>query len=597
MTRPQLEGWAAKLTGVLGASMVVAAYFAWLASGTLASAADNARLVGVFESDEYAHLVLLRDAIANGTLQLQFKYYGHFYFNVVLLPLFALAQLVPIGETTIMIALRLGSLVPAALATVMTFVLADRYWGRAVAWVATVWMMLANSSVSYWAVTSHPDTLQMLALVVSVYCACRFVEGRRPSWRDGAAVAAGLAFATKYAGMFLLPIIAAAGFIVRADAASERRRAARALRLMAVTAGGLGLAVTLYGPWSARPLPGGASLLEAQRIVCGALLVTGIIPRFWRWVLSVRLLHSGVYGAITAVSLFAAAFVVASPFSLVNLSFVRGMLLQSGQIHRGYFFAATGGPLDWFDTIARPDVLGVPGTLLAAIGLAVLIREALRARSREEVSPRMVVGAWVVVMLAFLVLRVNDRVDRYLMIVIPGLYILAAGAAVLLVRSLREAPIHRALRTAALAALALAAADEAWRGAARQVRFARERATMVERSGTVRAGNWMAANLPHHTRVLYDFYSYVPPVFPAARASWGMTAPEVADAGAEVIVVNSRIRSRYSRAADSASFQWGPAAFLPVHEFYRELESGTLPFAPVYRTDGITVYRRRAAAD
>lgn len=582
------------LGGVFGASLVVSAYFSWVAWDTLLVAADNVRLVSVFQADEYTHVVLLRDALANGTFQIHFPHYGYFYFNVVLLPLAVITQLVPMGETGIMIALRLGSLIPAALATIMTFVLAERYWGRAVAWVATLGMVLVNSSVTYWAVTSHPDALQMLALVSSVYCACRFVEQRQPVWRDRAAVAAGLAFATKYAGLFLLPIIVAAGFMRHADAENERQRAARALRIAAAIVGGFGLAVTLYGPWTDRDLPGGISLVDAQRIASGALLSSAIVPRFWNRLLSVGLWHPGVYGALTTGALFVASFAVASPFSLVNLTFLRGMMLQSGQINRGYFFAATGGPMDWFDTIARPDVLGLLGTLLAAAGLALVLRDAIRARPTGPALSRAVVGAWVVLMLAFLLLRVNDRVDRYLMILVPGLFILAADAAVRLARSLRNAPIHRVVRAAGLAVIALAATGEAWRGLSAQARFVKDRATIVERSETVRTGNWMAANLPHDARVLYDFYSYVPPVFDEVRASWGMTASEVAGMDADVIVVSSRIRSRYARAADSASYQWGPAAFLPAHEFYRDLERGAFPFVPVHRAEGITVYRRRA---
>lgn len=594
MAPSRIRNLSAKLGGVLGASLVVAAYFTWVAWDTLLVAADNARLVSVFQADEYTHLVLLRDALSDGTFYLRFPYYGHSYFNAVLLPLSALAQIMPVGETAIIVALRLGSLIPAALTVLLTFVLAERYWSRGVAWLASIGMMLVNSPLTHWAVTSHPDSLQTLAIVAALYCTCRFVEGREHAWQDRAAALAGLAFATKYGGVLLLPLVVAAGFFVEGDLERARTRAIQALRLMSGIAGSVGLIMTLYEPWTAHRFDQHMSLRLILRGGCVALVAVGALAPFWRGVMRLWRLPGWALAGARSVALFVTAFVLASPFSLVDLGFIRGMLAQSRQAKRGYFFDATGNPADWLGILARPGVVGLLGMGLAGTGLALLVRDA-RFNRGAPILPRVTLAAWSLGTMAFLMLRVNDRVDRYLLLVIPALFIFAADAAARLWAWAKAGTGNRLVRWIALAGIALAILNEGRLGLARQAEFVGGRASLVQTSDAVRAGRWMLSNVPRDSRVLYDFYSYVPPEFAAARASWGMTAAEVEEVGAEVVVVNDRIRSRYASAADSARFQWGPTAFLPVHEFYGDLERGALAFAPVFRTGGITIYRRRGA--
>jgi len=55
-------------------------------------------------------------------------------------------------------------------------------------------------------VLSHPDIPQVFFMVCGVYAGCRLMEERHWRWLNLRSVAAGLAFASKYSGLFLLHV-------------------------------------------------------------------------------------------------------------------------------------------------------------------------------------------------------------------------------------------------------------------------------------------------------------------------------------------------------------------------------------------------------
>ncbi len=93
-----------KLEGICVA-VLTGCYFVWLATAMIPSASENVRLVSVFNSDEPTQLELLRQALSQGTLRIDYSPYGHLPFNLALIPLFLMSFLAPVTDQSIIITL------------------------------------------------------------------------------------------------------------------------------------------------------------------------------------------------------------------------------------------------------------------------------------------------------------------------------------------------------------------------------------------------------------------------------------------------------------------------------------------------------------
>jgi hypothetical protein len=129
-------------------------------------------------------------------------------------------------------------------------------------------------------------------------------------------------------------------------------------------------------------------------------------------------------------------------------------------------------------------------------------------------------------------------------------------------------------------------------GVKRQLELIRVRQTRQQDSIAVTAGDWLLANEPTASRVLYDRYSYVPDAFSVAQPSWGMTAEEVRRVNPQLLVVNDAIRGRFL-SIDRAPFYYDPEAFMVIHRFYKSLEAETSGFELLYVNGPVHIYRRK----
>lgn len=569
------------------------AYFAWLGLNTLGSASADARLVLVFETDEFDHIVTLRRALDVNTMAHDWWIYGHFFFNLVLLPLLVWNAIQPVSDQAIIIALRLMSLVAAAGVVWWTFLLASRYWGYGAGWAAGVAVAILPAAFNYWAVTSHPDTLQMMCTIFTLYAACRYTEQGELRWMDWAAAGAGLAFSAKYGGVLLVPCLFLLALIVRprtidAPRASEHAWSPTRAALLVTGVVGVFVSLTLREPYT------GARAVSAQDLqlaISVLLLLLGAALTSWQARRRLPRLPATIAIWVRIACFFWIAFAVTSPFALNRLTFVQGMMFDAKIVGFGQFFAAGGHPTDWFAVAASTQVIGPVLSVLAALSLAAFAVRVVRERSAALRSPEMVLWTWILVVLIVLMLRVVIRLDRYLLPIVPALIILAvafvAGALARLSRRRLRVP-----QVAVCLAIAMWAGWEVKAGALqRQRALIHERQTRQDASETVAVGLRLPAHADPTAKVLYDYYSYVPPTYRAAKASWGMTLAEVEEFDPDVIVVTDKIRGRF-RSIDDAQRFWNAAAFMEIYRFYQALEEGRLGFELVESAGPARIYRR-----
>ncbi|MDA0748305.1 MAG: glycosyltransferase family 39 protein, partial [bacterium] len=187
-------------------------------------AADNIRMVEVFSADESLAAATVSHLFRAGTLELQgFSYGGLFYY----LPLGLLKGWAAVGgdvdERVIILVLR-GLCALAGLGCLWaTYRLGVQTLGSGAGALAALFLA-ATPVFLRWSVEIHPDLPQLFWMLCALLWCCRLVrvfEMKAVVW---ATVFAGLAFGTKYGGVFLLPLIAGCILVGQAEDGLEFRR-------------------------------------------------------------------------------------------------------------------------------------------------------------------------------------------------------------------------------------------------------------------------------------------------------------------------------------------------------------------------------------
>jgi hypothetical protein len=125
------------------------------------------------------------------------------------------------------------------------------------------------------------------------------------------------------------------------------------------------------------------------------------------------------------------------------------------------------------------------------------------------------------------------------------------------------------------------------------IRLLDARSEIVNRvavSKTVEAGEWLAAHYPPEARILYDFYSYVPPVFEDARLVWGGTLPVLSAYSPRLVLVNDQMQDRFDEPQKAEIYFWGREDFIAKFEYYSLLENGQLDYKLVKDFGELRIY-------
>ena len=543
-------------------------------------ATENARLVEAFATDEALQLNLLRGAASNHTFALTFGPYGHLVFNLILIVL----RLVP-GELTDPRIVQTGRALSACFAAAtlwLTFAFARRVFGTAAAWIALAALMV-NATLHTWAVVMKPDMAQLFFLTLALALACRLAEEPRLRWLVLASGAAGLAFASKYSGMFLLPIIGgvclwrpmATGRVEARVSALRWLTAAKAATLFAgslmLDAAWIASHLTEDGRIDGVVNPQALTWLSAAaRAGALAALIAAVTPWLWSALRARPRLVAVLWAWLVAGVMFAAAFVVASPYSLRKAAFVKGLFGEAA-------FAAPPLTSEWLSTwfFGIGAAVGWPVLAIALLTMAGLVWNAARHGARPSASES-ILAAWVVLYGLVLSAPVHEFYVHYALPLAPPLAMLAgrgvtAAAGWLEQRLSRRGLVPAVSAAAAVGVIVVGAGDLL---SARSQLLARDLS-----NDTLFVGRWLGCLLPASTRVAYDYFSYVPPVFRDATPTWGGTRDWLSQFNPDVVIVNSVTA--------------GPVLDTAAHaEYYRCLANGSCGYGRILERGPYAVYAR-----
>ncbi|MGD9892211.1 MAG: ArnT family glycosyltransferase [Dehalococcoidia bacterium] len=496
------------------AAVAVATLYVMLLAPLLRFGIDDLGIAAVFSTDEALSGRIVRAMIENRTLNPQhFFAYGAFYHELAALPLMPFAWL-GAGDRAALLSLRFVALVSGGATVLLTAWLGARLYGWPAGVLAAA-LLAASPELARWSITAHPDTLQLALITGGLIAVVSVRERPSPGRIAVAAVLAGMAFGTKYGGLFLLPLILLAAWCALVE---QGRR--------------------------------GAPLLQQFALQL----------------------------ALVAMA-FAAAFVVTNPYAAIEWRrFLTQFEAEIQHARAGHVFAGTAGWWNWIEIVASPKGAGVVTFAVALAGWVRLGWDRARMwrapmtpwwrRVATLLDARALIALWTAGYLAYLIGFVGLHEPRYALPALPGLAVSAAGFVVFVLRGASQ-------RTALVAgALVIACAVLPAAIPLRDVYATRTAQRADGGNPRIAAGRWLAEHVPAEASILADAYVYVPPVFSHHAETFGLTAEQIDAVRPVVIVTNEDIRGRFRDVERAERYVDGAAVFHRRADAYARLEAG-----------------------
>ena len=543
-------------------------------------ALSDTRLLEAFSIDELIQVNMLHHAASAHTFALTFGPYGHLVFNLILI----VVRLLPgaVTDARILYVGRSINLVFGVGTALLIFAWTRRTYGRAAAWIALS-LLVVNGTLYMGIAQMQPDIVQLFLLMASLALTVRLANRPDARWLVLASATAGLAFACKYSGLFVLPIVAIA--VARRPVPVSRPGATVAALRAAVLAGGALLVVLGFffnAAWIAAhltedgridsPIAGQVlSLLTALTRGAGGLaIVMSAAPWLWHW------LRRSPHGLAVAWSwslalvTFVAAFVIASPYSLRKAAFIKGLLGEAGYAP-AVSLASQLGALAGF-----AQVIGWASAIAALVTIAVLLWRTRPLCALDAVDAVLI--SWTVIYTIVLLLPAHEIYVDYALPLVPVAAMLAGrGAGALLTTLSGPASVRRTLMAAAVV-LVVVVSEVPMAGELLKAR-AKQRGRLTD-SMQAYVATWLQCRAPASTRIAYDYFVYVPSTFPNAFVTWGGTREWLAATNPDLVAIQ----------VDTTSY----AVETPEHrEYYDCLAAGTCGYERALSREDLVVYVRR----
>jgi hypothetical protein len=594
-------------------------YMAWFAQPLLAVGAADARMVEAFFIDEHISLSAIQQALEADTLFLQHRSYGHIFLNLTLLPLFLMNQFAPVSEQQMTIALRLVSAIFGFATIVATFVLARRYFGSLVAWGAAVLLAVLPISFLRYATLARADTTQMFFLVVAVYFGCRFAEDARQKWLLWASAAAGCAFAAKYSGLFLLPVLWMIAAVLVYTGKTPVLSAERVRLFLKITRAGIALAgglcisgALLFSPaFVARYLTVDGTIeyeadliiLQQLRLLAAGggvvLLLLAGLPFLWNWLRRhdkvVMPLSSITTQAVRSALVFGIAFALTAPASIWQFDFVRSFVFQSRGKMLGVWFVDERTGFYWIELLASENLLSWLLIGLIMISLGWLVYAATQLRWNVLLHPVGIIWVWVAIHMGLLLVAIRFFAPHFVLPVLPFLLILALHSISVLADGVASRiPQTQRVRLALASSLMLVLVAIELAAAVPEVRAYRQSQITKEQDNRIAVGRWLAEHYPDSTHIVYDMTAYVPAQFHTAEAlTIDLAQRAQQDNPPEVVVVSDWIANMYTDSQSADSYHEGPEVFFLLHNYYTVLREEQSGYTLVYEKGPFHVYEHQ----
>ena len=596
-------------------TILVIIYVAWFMWPIIGTGADSLRLVSVFNSDESTYAGVVRQALSRNSLSIEREDQGHLYINFLLFPLHVLNAVHPVSDRFIIVGFRLISAMFGAATLIVSFVLARRYFGRVAGWLSASFLAVISRSLWRFSAMVHSDVTQVFFLALGIYFCCRLAEEGALQYVVLAAASAGCAFATKYAGILLLPMVWLV-IIVQSLVYDDRELFGRlgqkfvSIAWAIVVLGGLLLAATsvaltpevvgYHADISYGIAEGGhwANLWGVLRFPiiatgCGLALLSVIFrvgrPASHLVQKVVVVLSQLIVSCVT----FAVVVFLSAPLSIGDL--VKGLFFQFLHVGFGHNFQNDATWNRWIQVVHSPDLFSGLLLILAFLSLCLTLYGLWKEGKRKLLAPDLIVWIWVFCYSLFVFTQVNKTSAHYLLPIVPPVMILASRPPSLVLKALGSKRVSKAVALLVfLAGVALAV--EMHQSASQVLGFRQDMAARERNNVHIEAGEWLAANYPPFVHVMYDVYSFVPPSFAHAAPQWAGSLTSLADLSPDIVVVNDNISGRFQYPGLAERYYLGAESFDDTYQYYKLFADNTMPgYELVSDFGNVRIYARERA--
>jgi hypothetical protein len=496
-------------------------------------------MMSVFESDETAAVLRTQKNIAEGDVSPDGMFQYGFLFNTLAYWSARFFKFLGYSRDTTVAFIAINY----RLLTVFSFILLLFFFqrlsllvvkSRELSWLSVL-LLASVQQIYYWSQTIHPDITQTLLIVAAAWAALR-----KHTFRSAflGAFLAGMAFGTKYGGIFILPFLFVPALLNdRPDLSMKEKIRSKAP---------LFLACFLLG-W----------------LIFNPYVIFNFI-HFVRWL------------------------------KLIVLYTLTGFVGSQGQI-------APANPILWFPVLYR--AFSPPSSLVLLAGLVPALWSLIRALNRREslrtpdTLNRIVIAAYCLFALIHIILGVKSREIRYAFHLVPFIVLLSFVGWSVLSRSIEERG-----RTILLFALLLLIAP-ANLNAVQSMAFCSNK----ESDMRLASGRILEERYTPDTRILADFYSFVPPKFRNSHIEWGIKQESILREKPLVVLINKNMTGRWIWKAPGTSFRDGSFVTNPsfresdlreAREVFSTLFQGEDgPFRLVYEDDHVGILERRGSPD
>ncbi|UPK38598.1 hypothetical protein IVB18_15960 [Bradyrhizobium sp. 186] len=455
--------------------LVVLFYLAIIAAAGIAASygLENLRVVQVFELDEHRMLSLMQRHLEERSLDPHgFYIYGNLYDSIGYVTLTALHWAGwNVDVHLIGLVLRFLSLCFGVLAALSLAYLAILLEVPLTVAASGSLLLLTMPDFTVYMKTVHPDTLQAALIVVAILVTLRKPGFIASLWGG---ILAGLAFATKYSGVLVLPICLSALFLPHLGCKFDRRLVARLFAEFVIVVLAFLSVFAFTNPYAVRDFSEFRQTMSFMANYVG----TG-------------------HGKVEIADPFAWLVPATQEFGYFGIGFLLlGLVLLVIQI-----FAA----------------LKLDG-----------IRSSLRCPRFQR---RLILIIFVVSALLHLVLTVRIRVPRYAYHVLPCWIALALVGWYEFLAQVAGSRLRSSLLMSAL--LIGVAAPQMWydlRNLGRDTRKPQDPMLV--------AGNSLASRFDTSQRILADMYTYLPPKFASVEFVGGITRGDIVRSKPDIIIFN-----------------------------------------------------------
>lgn len=553
---------------------------------------ENIRIIDAFDTDEALVLRQIIHAVDSKAHTISYNDYGFLYNNLGLQLCYALNA---DTEQEIILVFRYLSLFFWLAGGILLFI-ATRFFhhSRIVPLSALlVWMGCSVVALDY-GIMLHPDMAQVFFVTAALVAASYFASTRRIVWLAVAAFAAGGAFACKYTGALLLPILLPLILLKNQSKSTglfPRLFISAMIFLLLYLSLNIERALAILGPM----LEQHSLLIKPIKLIHKALiyipiLSAAMIPaafnkRFRPVVRRMSQLIAAL--AVTALA-FVAGVRIGTGAHWHEYSFLQGMATVVGGHTAGVGMVRDTGIAAWGKALSNNQIIGREILIGAVAGFLTLLVSLFRSTNYKRQALALPALLWSMLFFCILAATVKSIFDYYLLPLLPGLVI----GYIWLIHSIEvrlKSHVTKPLLNAGLLLLTLIALmPSLWRIG----QYADKR---LNRPDEIRVtiGQWLETHVPDTATILYSHYTYIPPRFRQAIPVFPIHPDDLEKNYIDYIVINEHIWQFYSDTSLAKNFASGPEKYLSYCYTFRQLRSNKAKNFSIIKDMGQVVVLKR----